>query len=128
MEILLWIIAIWFIWGVIKHMAKGRGIVNALTNVRISALKNPSRYLGDLDLNYATEDEVKEGIAGLLILALTAKGYNLSDYIPGNIEVTTTFYNTVNDVYDAIKKEFDTRKKNYDDEIPYIDIDDEIPF
>lgn len=106
MEVVLWIIAIWFIWSVIKHMTKGRGIVNALTNVRVSALKNPSRYLGSFDLNSTSEEEVKEGIATLLILALEAKGYNLKDYIPQNIEVTTTLNSTVNDIYDAIKQEF----------------------
>lgn len=106
MEVILWIIAIWFIWSVIKHVTKGRGIVNALTNVRISALKNPSRYLGNFDLNSASEEEVKEGIATLLILALETKGYNLKDYIPQNIEVTMTLNNTVNDIYDAIEQEF----------------------
>lgn len=60
MEVILWLIVMWLVWSVMKHMTKGRGIVNDLTNVRISALKNPSRYLGNLDLNYAREEEVKE--------------------------------------------------------------------
>ena len=106
MEVILWIIAIWFIWSVIKHMTKGRGIVNALTNVRISALKNPSRYLGDFDLNSTSKEEVKEGIATLLILALETKGYNMKDYVPSNMEVTMTLNNTVDDIYDAIEQEF----------------------
>ena len=57
-------------------------------------------------LNSASEEEVKEGIATLLILALEAKGYNLKDYIPQNMEVTMTLNNTVNDIYDAIEQEF----------------------
>ena len=108
MEVVLWIIAIWFVWSVVKHMSKSRGIVNDLTNVRVSALKNPSRYLGNLNLDDTSEDEVKQGIASLLILALESKGYNMSDYIPGNIEVSATFNNTVNDIYIAIEKEFYT--------------------
>ena len=106
MEIILWIIAIWFIWSVIKHMTKGRGIVNDLTNVRIGALKHPEKYLNGLDFNNNSELEIKEQISTLLWIALESKGYTVSNYIPGNIEVSSTFQNTVNDIYEAVETKY----------------------
>ncbi len=147
MEIIIWIIAIWFIWSIFKHMSKGKQILKILNEVRIEALKNPSLYSVSSDLNSISEEEAEERIAGLLILALKADGYDLSDYTR-NIEISITFNQTVRDVYNALKKESianDARRivKELAQEkskrestfykqparIPEIDIDeDEIPF
>jgi len=67
-----------------KHMTKGRGIVNALTNVRISALKNPSRYLGNFDLNSAVIWLFIYGIWAVATFIELILGYTLAKKFTNN--------------------------------------------
>ncbi|WP_434579759.1 hypothetical protein [Sulfurimonas sp. NW15] len=107
-------------------MSKGKKILYILQEVRIEALKSPSLFSVGSDLNSISEEEAEERIAGLLILALRADGYDLSDYTK-NIEISITFNRTIRDIYDALKKEQISNKSQVN--VPIIDIDeDEIPF
>jgi len=102
MEIIIGIIVLWFIWAVIKFMGRGKSLVADINKVRMSALRNPTRYTQGFD-KYDSEDKIRQSITATLYMELSQMGHNMDDYIPGNWEVTMAFNETVAEIYNLIK-------------------------
>lgn len=119
MEILIFIIVIWFIWGVIKSMQKSKKIVNDLSNLRIAVLKEPEEMLEqlgflELDIGEDLEKNVSKKLKGLMI----KRGHNVNNYFlslddsyiavrlgaAANLEVVNTFAATQHDICEQIRK------------------------
>ncbi|RXJ78734.1 hypothetical protein CRV03_01515 [Arcobacter sp. F155] len=103
MEIIIGIVVLLFIWAIIKSMGKSKNLINDINQVRLNALRNPSRYTQGFNKN-ESEDEIKQSITTTLYLALSQLGHNVNDYIPANLEATNTFNATVNEIYELVQK------------------------
>lgn len=104
MEVIVWILVVLLILGVMSSMVKRRRLINDLHSIRINALKSPQRYTQGFDI-YDDPNQVRLSIASTLTLALVSLGHNVGDYIPGNIEATIAFNETVNEIYELWKKQ-----------------------
>jgi hypothetical protein len=103
MEIIISIIALLFIWSVIKSIGKSKKLIKAINTIRMNALRNPDIYIKSLD-KYSSEDEIKQSITTNIYIALVKLGHNVDDYIPGNWEATEAFNQTINEIYELTQK------------------------
>ena len=136
MQIILWILAILFIFSVMGAMARGKRMTNDLNEIRVNILKGQNNIFNDIELSYLSRvSNLEKYFSEMLIDVLTRKGHNVNDYIPDNIEVTMAFTNTVSDICQIARKRIDEYKREeelYNQQnfykSPEIDIYDEIPF
>ena len=119
MEIIIGIVVIWFIWSIIKAMRRSEKMVDDLSALRISVIKEPEAMLEqlgllELDIGEDLEKNVAKKIKGLMI----QKGHNVNDYFPSlndsslavattgnvNLKVMNMFASTQHDICEQIRK------------------------
>ena len=126
MEVIIWIIILWFLFSIIKGKMERDSLREAINNIRIEGLKNPMGFLesfnsNELDKLYnLNEKELKYFIGVTIVNVLRVEGYN-TEWIKGNIKLSYLLSQTVKDIAQSTLKKLNTNMNDYEqDLISYI--------